>query len=86
MKDLPITMMPDGWMEKTGGYAKDMTLRDYFAAKATEDDVKAHQEGPITDHIVEGANGYKHIVKRSTTYTREQAKYRYADAMIKAGQ
>ena len=61
-----------------------MTLRDYFAAKATEDDVKAHQEGPITDHIVEGANGYKHIVKRSTTYTREQAKYRYADAMIKA--
>lgn len=34
MKDLQITMMPDGWMEKTGGYAKDMTLRDYFAAKA----------------------------------------------------
>jgi hypothetical protein len=22
------------WMEKTGGYAKDMTLRDEFAAKA----------------------------------------------------
>ena len=22
------------WMEKTGGYAKDMTLRDYFACKA----------------------------------------------------
>lgn len=36
MKDLPITMMPDGWMEKTGGYSKDMTLRDYFAAKAME--------------------------------------------------
>ena len=36
MKDLPITMMPDGWMEKTGGYAKDMTLRDYFAAKAMQ--------------------------------------------------
>ena len=34
MKDLPITMEPDSWMEKTGGYAKDMTLRDYFAAKA----------------------------------------------------
>ena len=29
-------MMPDGWMEKTGGYAKDMTLRDYFAAKAMQ--------------------------------------------------
>lgn len=36
MKDLPITMMPDGWMEKTGGYAKDMTLRDYFAAKCMQ--------------------------------------------------
>lgn len=36
MKDLPITMMPEGWMEKTGGYAKDMTLRDYFAAKAMQ--------------------------------------------------
>lgn len=35
MIELPITMdQPDGWMEKTGGYAKDMTLRDYFAAKA----------------------------------------------------
>lgn len=36
MKDLPITMIPEGWMEKTGGYAKDMTLRDYFAAKAMQ--------------------------------------------------
>lgn len=36
MKDLPITMMPDGWMEKTGGYAKDMTLRDHFAALAMQ--------------------------------------------------
>lgn len=36
MKDLPITMMPDGWMEKTGGYAKDMTLRDHFAGLAMQ--------------------------------------------------
>lgn len=37
MKDLPITMdEPASWMEKTGGYAKDMTLRDYFAAKALQ--------------------------------------------------
>lgn len=34
MKDMPVTMSePDGWMEKTGGYAKDMTLRDYYAAQ-----------------------------------------------------
>ena len=36
MKDQPITWMPEGWIEKTGGYAKDMTLRDYFAAKAMQ--------------------------------------------------
>lgn len=36
MKDIQITMEPDGWMEKTGGYAKDMTLRDYFAAKVVQ--------------------------------------------------
>ena len=37
MKDLPITMdEPANWMEKTGGYAKDMMLRDYFAAKALQ--------------------------------------------------
>jgi hypothetical protein len=24
------------WMVKTGGYAKDMTLRDYFAARAMQ--------------------------------------------------
>lgn len=38
MKDLPITMADeiDGWLAKTGGYAKDMALRDYFAAKALQ--------------------------------------------------
>ena len=36
MKDIKITMEDDAWMEKTGGYAKDMTLRDYFAAKAMQ--------------------------------------------------
>lgn len=37
MKDLQITMdEPANWMEKTGGYAKDMTLRDYLAAKAMQ--------------------------------------------------
>ena len=37
MKDLPITMdEPMNWINKTGGYAKDMTLRDYFAAKVVQ--------------------------------------------------
>lgn len=47
MKDLPITMIPDGWMEKTGGYARDMTLRDYFAAKAMQQLMKERGERPM---------------------------------------
>ena len=42
-------MMPDGWMEKTGGYAKDMTLRDYFAAKW----MQAYVANPETADITE---------------------------------
>jgi hypothetical protein len=61
-----------------------MTLRDYFAAKATEEDINAHREGPMQEHIVDDVNGRKFITHRSTRYTREQAKYRYANAMLKA--
>jgi hypothetical protein len=61
-----------------------MTLRDYFAAKASEDDIRANIEGPIHECIVEGSDGRKHITNRTVKYTREQAKYRYADAMLKA--
>lgn len=69
MKDLPITMEPDGWMEKTGGYAKDMMLRDYFAAKAMQailsDDPEYHQKYLFID-LADFA-------------------YQCADAMLKAG-
>lgn len=41
MKDIKITMEDDTWMEKTGGYAKDMTLRDYLAAKAMQSSLLA---------------------------------------------
>jgi len=63
-----------------------MTLRDYFAAKASEDDIRANIEGPMQECIVEGSDGRKHITHRTVKYTREQAKYRYADAMLKARQ
>jgi len=35
MKEDTTTIDPT-WMERTGGFAKDMTLRDYFAAKAMQ--------------------------------------------------
>jgi len=66
--------------EREGG----MTLRDYFAAKASEEDIQANIEGPMQECIVEGAGGRKHITHRTIKYTREQAKYRYADEMMKA--
>jgi hypothetical protein len=64
--------------------ASGMTLRDYFAAKASEDDIRANIEGPMQECIVEGSDGRKHITHRTVKYTREQAKYRYVDAMLKA--
>ena len=67
-----------------GAVQEGMTLRDYFAAKATEEDINVHREGPMEEHIVSDVNGRKHITHRNTRYTREQAKYRYADAMLKA--
>jgi hypothetical protein len=61
-----------------------MTLRDYFAAKASEEDIEDHLNGPKAEHIVKDSGGMHRIVHRNTIYTREQAKYRYADAMLKA--
>jgi hypothetical protein len=61
-----------------------MTLRDYFAAKASEEDIKAHQDGGMKEQVVDDINGRKKIVHCNVRYTREQAKYRYADAMLKA--
>ena len=49
-----------------------MSLRDWFAGQATEEDIDAHQEYA------------KDIGGMVPKYTREQAKYRYADAMIAA--
>lgn len=40
-----------------------MTLRDYFAARASDEDIKPYWVAPLN---------------------REQAKYKYADAMLKA--
>ena len=32
----PVWMVDPNWMSKTGGYAKDMTLRDEFAGRAMQ--------------------------------------------------
>ena len=32
----PVWMVDPNWMSKTGGYAKDMTLRDHYAGLAMQ--------------------------------------------------
>ncbi len=62
-----------------------MSLRDYFAAKATEDDVNDHiWKGHKEEYVHENGDGTKSVRFRQAMWTREQAKYHYADAMLKA--
>ena len=49
-----------------------MSLRDWFAANASENDIRRHQS------IIERTNGYTYAP------SIEECKYAYADAMIKA--
>lgn len=74
MKDLPITMdEPASWMEKTGGYAKDMTLRDYLAAQA----MKALLSNPkLANTILENGGASGSWIQDSS--------YGWADAMLEA--
>ena len=69
--------------ESTGA-EEGMTLHDYFAARATEQDIKSHEQadGPEAKGVDTLGNEWKR--PSIIYYTREQAKYRYADAMLKA--
>jgi len=62
-----------------------MTLRDYFATHASEEDIKYWQPmGVEVTKVRELGNGSKQICYAPGIYTREQARYRYADAMLEA--
>ena len=70
----------NGWGEPFQG----MTLRDYFAAKATEKDVEEYERGSRIKEVPR-KDGLGNVRFSETVYyTREQAKFRYADAMLKA--
>ena len=58
-------------------YAPGMTLRDWFAGHATEDDIAAHTVWTFDDELPVG-------YPATPDCTREQARYRYADAMLEA--
>ncbi len=71
---------PREWTNHKGDLASDggMTLRDWFAGQATEEDIRAHiaimglHEGALVEH------------NTGRCRSREQAKYAYADAMLAA--
>ena len=67
-----------------GGFNNGMTLRDYFAAKATEEDIKNYMRDD--GNLISGTDTLGRPWERREIiyFTREQAKYRYADAMLKA--
>lgn len=77
MKDpLPWPDKPASWQEKTGGYAKDMTLRDYFASQALTG-------AQVWDAVLNGKNA---VLAGDGPEKLAELAYAVADAMIKAGQ
>ena len=56
----------------------DMTLRDWLAFNATEQDITNANE------VVKVLPGILAPSRRFFKYTREEARYRYADAMLAA--
>ena len=66
------------------GYNEGMTLRDYFAAKASEEDIKNYERSEDGEMLGVDTLGTEWRRPRIIYHTREEAKYRYADAMLKA--
>ena len=80
---VPAELCQDLTIEEQRG----LTVRDYFAAKASEEDIQRHLfTGRIVEVVVERTNGRKEIDKQPEVQTREQARYAFADAMLKARQ
>ena len=69
----PAFPVPEANRLSDGTYCNEgMTLRDWFAGQATEEDIQNHLEHYLCDITSD-------CIPR---YTREQAKYRYAAAML----
>lgn len=61
------------------------TLRDYFATHASEEDINAHMwKRHKEEYVYTKPDGTKEMRTRQAMFTREEAKYIYADKMLKA--
>lgn len=61
-----------------------MSLRDYFAAHAPSEAVAAWRFGPTCLQVDTAHDGTKYEYTGPKAYTHEEARYRYADAMLRA--
>lgn len=62
-----------------------MTLRDYFAAHASEEDIKhAMRFVQPVEAILSGPNGHKEVIQQHPTNARQVARYIVADQMLEA--
>ena len=72
----------------TGGntpYSNGMTLRDYFATHASEEDIRHWQPMNVMVTHIRDDCGRRETYRTPGMYSREVARYRYADAMLRAG-
>lgn len=64
-----------------------MTLRDYFAAGASEEDIQEWVNVvPKIERVFDVGNGHKQVRFAQPSNVREIARYMHADAMLKARQ
>jgi hypothetical protein len=79
----PVWMVDQNWMQKTGGYARDMTLRDHYAGLAMQYmglPTRVHATGRIGDNswsLEEMKKGFPYEDMSTVAY-------KWADAMLKA--
>jgi hypothetical protein len=83
--EMPEGKQKDQIADAIGAMVGGMMLRDYFAAKASEEDIKHFRPKGFTEqYVIDNGYGGKEVARRPAMWTREQARYIYADAMIEA--
>lgn len=84
MADAPVEERDRVYLAARAEAVSGMTLRDYFASGASANDVERHlQDVPHVAKVV--ADGpLRRVVRGLPDNAHELAKYRYADAMLRA--
>jgi hypothetical protein len=61
------------------------TLRDYFAATASEEDIRYYRDKvTLVDKVMKDVHGYRTVHNTLPDNWRQQARYIHADMMLQA--